>query len=98
MKKKELKCKIIKVAKEFLNKKDYHEVVVDEIAKKAGVAKGTIFFYFKTKENFIKDTLRYAKNQNVWFKKDDRINWIDCDKLTQNQIIKKIKIIWKKLL
>ena len=58
MKKKELKYKIIKVAKEFLNKKDYHEVVVDEIAKKAGVAKGTIFFYFKTKKNFIKEIFK----------------------------------------
>ncbi|MFQ3675400.1 MAG: TetR/AcrR family transcriptional regulator [Endomicrobiia bacterium] len=58
MKKKELQEKIIKVAKEFLNKKDYHEVVIDEVAKKAGVAKGTIFFYFKTKENFIKEIFK----------------------------------------
>jgi tRNA dimethylallyltransferase len=50
------------------------------------------------KENFIKDTLKYAKNQNVWFKKDSRIHWIECDNLTQNQVVEKIKILWKKLL
>jgi AcrR family transcriptional regulator len=56
--KKDIRKKIISVAKILLNKKDYHEVVMEEIAKSAGVAKGTIFFYFKTKENFVKEIFK----------------------------------------
>jgi AcrR family transcriptional regulator len=54
-KKQEVKKKIISVARELLNKRDYRDVVIDEIAKKSGVAKGTIFFHFKSKENFVRE-------------------------------------------
>lgn len=49
--------KIIQAGREILNKKDYYETVVEEIAQHAGVAKGTIFFYFKTKENLFREIL-----------------------------------------
>ncbi|MFN3551110.1 MAG: tRNA (adenosine(37)-N6)-dimethylallyltransferase MiaA [Endomicrobiia bacterium] len=42
------------------------------------------------KENFIKDTLDYAKRQMTWFKKDKRIFWIDCDTLSEKEVVKKI--------
>ncbi len=42
------------------------------------------------KENFIKDTLHYAKRQMVWFKKDKRIKWINCDDLSFDEISKKL--------
>jgi AcrR family transcriptional regulator len=54
---KETYFKIIQAGKEILSKKDYHETVVEEIAQLAGVAKGTIFFYFKTKEGLFKEIL-----------------------------------------
>ncbi|GEM_PF-1838293 len=54
---KETYNKIIQAGKEILNKKDYHETVVEEIAQLAGVAKGTIFFYFKTKEGLFREIL-----------------------------------------
>lgn len=44
------KRKIIDAAISILNKKEYYRIPVDEIAKKAGVAKGTIYLYFKSKE------------------------------------------------
>ncbi|MEM4368099.1 MAG: TetR/AcrR family transcriptional regulator, partial [Candidatus Anstonellales archaeon] len=51
------KDKIIEAGKEILRQKDYYETVVEEIAKQAGVAKGTIFFYFKTKENLFREIM-----------------------------------------
>lgn len=51
------KDKIIEAGKEVLRQKDYYEAVVEEIAQRAGVAKGTIFFYFKTKENLFKEIM-----------------------------------------
>ncbi|MFH1368951.1 MAG: TetR/AcrR family transcriptional regulator [Elusimicrobiota bacterium] len=44
------KQQIIEAAIKVLNKKEYFRVPVDEVAKQAGVAKGTIYLYFKSKE------------------------------------------------
>ncbi|RLE80685.1 MAG: hypothetical protein DRJ52_05835 [Thermoprotei archaeon] len=41
--------KILRAALELFSRKPYSKVTVDEIARKAGVAKGTIFHYFKSK-------------------------------------------------
>jgi AcrR family transcriptional regulator len=60
---KETYFKIIQAGKEILNKKDYHETVVEEIAQLAGVAKGTVFFYFKTKEGLFKEILLSLLNE-----------------------------------
>lgn len=42
------------------------------------------------KNNFIKDTLKYAKNQATWFKKDKRIQWLNCDDLSIENIVSKV--------
>lgn len=41
---------LIDAAIEVLNKKDYSKALIDEIARTAGVAKGTVYLYFKSKE------------------------------------------------
>jgi TetR/AcrR family fatty acid metabolism transcriptional regulator len=41
---------LIDAAIKVLNKKEYSKAPVDEIAKCAGVAKGTVYLYFKSKE------------------------------------------------
>jgi TetR/AcrR family transcriptional regulator len=60
---KETYFKIIQAGKEILSKKDYHETVVEEIAQLAGVSKGTVFFYFKTKEGLFKEILLSLLNE-----------------------------------
>ncbi|MDD5687899.1 MAG: TetR/AcrR family transcriptional regulator [Elusimicrobia bacterium] len=42
--------KILNAAIKILNNKEYHKCPIDEIAKNAGVAKGTVYLYFKSKE------------------------------------------------
>ena len=42
---------IIKVASNLFSKKSYHDVTMDQIAGEVGVAKGTIYLYFESKEN-----------------------------------------------
>ncbi len=41
---------ILVAALDLLEEKDYQEINISSIARKAGIAKGTIFLYFRTKE------------------------------------------------
>lgn len=45
------KEEIIRAAAELFSQKSYHDVTMDDIAEKVGVAKGTIYLYFDSKEN-----------------------------------------------
>jgi len=44
------KEEIIKAAAKLFSQKSYHDVTMDDIAEKVGVAKGTIYLYFDSKE------------------------------------------------
>ncbi|NJE13628.1 TetR/AcrR family transcriptional regulator [Thermococcus sp. LS2] len=46
--------KILKAARELFAEKGYDKTTVDEIVERAGVAKGTFYNYFKSKEELIK--------------------------------------------
>ncbi|NJE84869.1 TetR/AcrR family transcriptional regulator [Thermococcus sp. CX2] len=46
--------RILKAAEELFAEKGYDKTTVDEIVEKAGVAKGTFYNYFKSKEELIK--------------------------------------------
>ena len=48
---------ILKVASELFSEKSYHDVTVDEIASAVGVAKGTIYLYFPSKERLYLEIL-----------------------------------------
>lgn len=48
---------ILKVASELISRKSYHDVTVDEIASAVGVAKGTIYLYFPSKERLYLEIL-----------------------------------------
>ncbi len=49
----------------------------------------------EAKEQMKKSTRRFAKRQVTWFRRDKRINWIDIDRLTPEQIAKNIYNIVK---
>ncbi|MDX9713859.1 MAG: TetR/AcrR family transcriptional regulator [Dissulfurispiraceae bacterium] len=42
---------IIKAATEMFSQKPFHMVLMDDIAKTAGVAKGTLYYHYKSKED-----------------------------------------------
>lgn len=56
---------ILNVAMELLAKNDYHDISIARIAQKAGLAKGTIFLYFKTKEELFLQL--QAREYTSWF-------------------------------
>ena len=45
------KQKILETARRLLVERGYHEIVMDDIAQGAGVAKGTLFLHYRTKED-----------------------------------------------
>lgn len=65
---------ILKAARQVFSKKGYYETKVEEIAEIAGVAKGTVYIYFKSKEilfisliewlidNFVREIEKDTKN------------------------------------
>lgn len=61
---------IILAASDLLDQADYHDISIARIARRAGVAKGTIFLYFKTREElFLQVQMReYAS----WFEEVNR--------------------------
>src|SRR5438309_9607886 len=44
---------ILKAAEEILSEKGYHETSMDEIAARVGVAKGTVYLHFPSKEDLV---------------------------------------------
>lgn len=44
---------ILKVAEEVLLEKGYHETSMDEIAARVGIAKGTVYLHFPSKEDLV---------------------------------------------
>ena len=48
--KKERQQQIIATTRKFFEQSDFHGISMEQIARDAGLAKGTVFFYFKTKE------------------------------------------------
>lgn len=44
---------ILQIAEEILTEKGYHETSVDEIASRVGIAKGTIYLHFPSKEDLV---------------------------------------------
>lgn len=49
------KNKIIQAAIKIFSKKGFHKSTMDEIAKEVGVSKGTLYTYFKSKEEILKE-------------------------------------------
>ena len=60
VKKKSRKEEIMKAAANLFSQKSYHDVTVDQIAEEVGVAKGTIYLYFESKENLYLEILEHT--------------------------------------
>jgi TetR/AcrR family transcriptional regulator, fatty acid metabolism regulator protein len=54
------KIDLIRSAYRLFSEKGVHRVSLDEIAAGAGLSKGLVLYYFKTKENLVLATMRWA--------------------------------------
>ena len=53
----ERKKQILSVAKTLFSQKGYYQTQISDIQKEAGVARGTIYLYFKSKDNIFENIL-----------------------------------------
>lgn len=60
IRRKSRKEEIIKAASNLFSQKSYHDVTMDQIAGEVGVAKGTIYLYFESKENLYLGILEHT--------------------------------------
>jgi AcrR family transcriptional regulator len=56
---------LIRSAYRLFSEKGVHRVSLDEIAAGAGLSKGLVLYYFKTKENLVHATMRWALDQTA---------------------------------
>jgi AcrR family transcriptional regulator len=54
------KVDLVRTAYRLFSEKGVHRVPLDEIASAAGLSKGLVIYYFKTKENLVLETMRWA--------------------------------------
>ena len=66
MKKELRKKELIKIAYELFITKGYEDTSVDEIIKVAGIAKGTYYYYFKSKEQTLEEVINMIIDKCVF--------------------------------
>lgn len=75
LKKASRRKEIMRASAQLFSEKSFHDVTMDEVASKVGVAKGTLYLYFESKENLYLEIL------------EDRHEAIET--LLENEIAKK---------
>lgn len=65
MKKEVRKKELIKIAYELFISKGYENTSVDEIIEKAGIAKGTYYYHFKSKEQMLEEVVNMMIDAGV---------------------------------
>lgn len=65
MKKEVRKKELIKIAYELFITKGYENTSVDEIIAKAGIAKGTYYYHFESKEQMLEDVVNMMIDEEV---------------------------------
>jgi len=59
------KNKVFETAIELIKERGYDDVTISQICEKAGVAKGTFYVHYKSKEDIIKESYYYDMSQFV---------------------------------
>ena len=72
---------ILEVAARFFSERDFHEVTVDEIAEAVGLSKGTLYLYFKNKDDLFY-TIVVEKTQSLLRRLQEAVRctapFVDC--------------------
>ncbi|ACB85507.1 TetR/AcrR family transcriptional regulator [Natranaerobius thermophilus] len=88
------KRQIIKAATQVFAEKGYHDTKIDEIAREADVAKGSVYLYFQSKEDLFIEMMK----DGVKRYKDVKISVLEQDlplyQKLKKMLIEEIEFLW----
>jgi len=77
-KKRDKKERLLKAGAELFAQKGYHSATVKEITRRARVAKGTFYLYFKDKKELMNNILKWLSRRHE--ESAEKLNSIECPK------------------
>ncbi len=80
--------RLIEAAKRVFSEKGYHNAQIAHIIDEAGVARGTFYLYFKSKEEILKELLREVVEELK-----ERIRVIDINEDPVHQVVENVERI-----
>lgn len=80
------KAKLFRAAMEIMSQKGPTSTTVDEVAAKAGVAKGSVYYNFGSKQSMVDSLLRYGIEQML-----ERVDQIANDIPVQERIVRSVR-------
>jgi TetR/AcrR family fatty acid metabolism transcriptional regulator len=89
MKQHDLRPKIMRASLKVFTRKGYFKATVDDIAREAGIAKGTVYLYFKDKPSLYINTIDEHFNGAIRFLQE-----IQKESLSNTDKLKKIADDW----
>lgn len=78
-----IRCKLLDAGIEILAKKRYRDIAIDEITAEVGIAKGTFYNFFPSKEVFFYEIMQLIKERN----RDSLKNLICGEQPTKEDVI-----------
>lgn len=87
-----IKESILKAAKELFRKYGYHKTSVNEIAKKARIAKATIYKYFDSKEQILDDILMDYLDVNLHEILSNKVHFADEEEHLKALVMKTCRL------
>ncbi|MGO1661146.1 MAG: TetR/AcrR family transcriptional regulator [Canibacter sp.] len=80
------KAKLFRAAMEIMSQKGPTATTVDEVAAKAGVAKGSVYYNFGSKQSMVDSLLRYGVDQML-----DRVDQLTDDIPVHDLIVRSVR-------
>ena len=80
------KAKLFRAAMEIMSQKGPTATTVDEVAAKAGVAKGSVYYNFGSKQSMVDSLLRYGVDQML-----ERVDQITQEVPVQERIVRSVR-------
>ena len=77
------KRRIVLAAMEVMAESGYEKITIDDVAKKIGVTKGAVYWYFRSKSALIQEVSETIENEIEKFSSDPYFNRFDNQELPQ---------------
>lgn len=78
-----IRIKLLKAGIHELENKSYHNIAVDSLAAEVGIAKGTFYNFFPSKEAYFYAIMQFIKERN----RSELKKLLLCEKIQKNEVV-----------